>query len=154
MAFCLRKFLRTCRSRCPGRPSRRGSRMSWKVRPLTLMTSKQYKVAQQDGETEGQFMARLGVLSAPDITGAVGKVQDKLLEKQRKLQDNLTEAQQRLNIAQMQARSSGTTEGVQAVETVIGLLMRRRRSISAITRSHGAAQRQREQANDLKQEGQ
>ncbi|MFZ2413474.1 MAG: DUF87 domain-containing protein [Candidatus Cryosericum sp.] len=122
-----------------------------KVRPLTLLTSKQYKVAQQDGETEGQFMARLGVLSAPDITGAVGKVQDKLLEKQRKLQDNLTEAQQRLNIAQMQARSSGTTEGVQAVETVIGLLMRRRRSISAITRSHGAAQRQREQANDLKQ---
>ncbi len=122
-----------------------------KVRPLTLLTSKQYKVAQQDGETEGQFMARLGVLSAPDITGAVGKAQDKLLEKQRKLQDNLTEAQQRLNIAQMQARSSGTTEGVQAVETVIGLLMRRRRSISAITRSHGAAQRQRKQASDLQQ---
>jgi cell division septum initiation protein DivIVA len=81
----------------------------------------------------------------------VGKAQDKLLEKQRKLQDNLTEAQQRLNIAQMQARSSGTTEGVQAVETVIGLLMRRRRSISAITRSHGAAQRQRKQASDLQQ---
>ena len=122
-----------------------------KVRPLTLLTSKVYKVAQQDSETEAEFMARLGVLSAPDITGAVNGVQEKLAEKQRKLQDDLTETQQRLNIAQMQARSSGTTEGVQAVETVIGFLMKRRRSVSAIARSHGIAQRQREQANDLQQ---
>ncbi|MCX6063302.1 MAG: DUF853 family protein [Caldiserica bacterium] len=122
-----------------------------KVRPLTLLTSKVYKVAQQDSETEAQFMARLGVLSAPDITRAVSEVQEKLAVKQRKLQDDLTETQQRLNIAQMQARSSGTTEGVQAVETVIGFLTKRRRSVSAIARSHGIAQRQREQANDLQQ---
>lgn len=122
-----------------------------KVRPLTLLTSKPYKVAQQDGEPEGQFMARLGVLSAPDITAAVNKVQEKQQEKQRKLEDDLTEAQQRLSIAQMDARNRTATEGVQAVETVIGLFMKRSRSISAVTRSHGAAQKQREKANDLQQ---
>jgi hypothetical protein len=123
-----------------------------KVRPLTLLTSKAYKVAQQDSETEAQFMARLSVLSAPDITGAVNKVQEKLQEQQHKLQDNLTEAQQRLNIAQMDARNRTATEGVQAVETVISLFMKRSRSISAVTRSHGAAQRQRERASDLQQQ--
>ncbi|MHB8107084.1 MAG: ATP-binding protein [Candidatus Cryosericum sp.] len=123
-----------------------------KVRPLTLLTSKVYKVAQQDNETEDQFMARLGALSAADITGAVNDVQGKLAEKQRKLQDELTEAQQRLNIAQMDARNRTATEVVQGAETVLGLFMKRSRSISAVTRSYGAAQKQKEKAGDLQQQ--
>jgi hypothetical protein len=97
-------------------------------------------------------MARLGVLSAPDITSAVNKVQEKQQEEQRKLQDDLAEAQQRLNIAQMDARNRTATEGVQAVETVIGLFMKRSRSISAVTRSYGAAQKQRQKASDIQQQ--
>jgi hypothetical protein len=122
-----------------------------KVRPLTLLTSKPYKVAQQDSETEAQFMARLGVLSAPDITGAVNKVQDNLQEKQRKLQDELTEAQQRLNIAQMEARNRNSTATMQTAEAFLGLLVGRKRSFTAGARTRGTAQTFREKAGDLQQ---
>lgn len=123
-----------------------------KARPLTLLSSKVYKVAQQDNETEAQFMARLGVLSAPDITAAVNKVQDKVVEKQRKLQQDLTAAQQRLEIAQMDARNSTAAEVMQGAETVLGWLTNRRRSVSAVARSHGTAQRRREKVSDLQQD--
>jgi hypothetical protein len=122
-----------------------------KVRPLTLLTSKPYKVAQQDGETEGQFMARLGVLSAPDITGAVNKVQEKLQEQQHKLQDDLTEAQQRLNIAQMEARNRSSAATMQTAEAFLGLLVRRKRSFTAGVRTRGTAQTLQEKAKDLQQ---
>ncbi|MCX6085886.1 MAG: DUF87 domain-containing protein [Caldiserica bacterium] len=122
-----------------------------KVRSLTLLTSKPYKVAQQDGETEAQFMARLGVLSAPDITGAVGKVREKLEDKQRKLQDDLTEAQQRLNIAQMEARNRSSTANMQTAEAFLGLLVGRKRSFTAGTRTRGSAQTMQEKARDLQQ---
>jgi len=122
-----------------------------KVRPLTLLTSKPYKVAQQDGETEGQFMARLGVLSAPDITGAVNKVREKLEEKQHKLQDDLTEAQQRLNIAQMEARNRSSTATMQTAEAFLGLLVGRKRSFTAGARTRGTAQTLQEKARDLQQ---
>jgi hypothetical protein len=111
-----------------------------KVRPFTLLASKPYKVAQQDGESEAQFMARLGVLSAPDITGAVNKVREKLEEQQRKLQDDLTETQQRLNIAQMEARNRSTTATMQTAEAFLGLLVGRKRSFSSGARTRGAAQ--------------
>jgi len=120
-----------------------------KARPLTLLSSKVYKVAQQDNETEDQFMARLGVLSAPDITAAVNKVQDKLAEKQRKLEEDLTTAQQQLQIAQMDARNSTAAEVAQGAETVLGWLMKRRRSVSAVARSHGTAEKRREKVKDL-----
>lgn len=122
-----------------------------KVRPLTLLTSKIYKVAQQDGETEAQFMARLGVLSAPDITGAVNKVQDKLQEKQRKLEADLTEAQQRLSIAQMEARNRSSTATMQTAEAFLGLLVGRKRSFSTGARTRGAAQTFQEKAGGLQQ---
>jgi hypothetical protein len=122
-----------------------------KVRPLTLLTSKPYKVAQQDGETEGQFMARLGVLSAPDITGAVNKVLEKLEEKQHKLQDDLTEAQQRLNIAQMEARNRSSAATMQTAEAFLGLLVGRKRSFTAGARTRGTAQTLQEKARDLQQ---
>jgi uncharacterized protein with von Willebrand factor type A (vWA) domain len=116
-----------------------------------LLTSKPYKVAQQDGETEAQFMARLGVLSAPDITGAVGKVREKLEDKQRKLQDDLTEAQQRLNIAQMEARNRSSTANMQTAEAFLGLLVGRKRSFTAGARMRGSAQTLQEKARDLQQ---
>ena len=122
-----------------------------KVRPFTLLASKPYKVAQQDGESEAQFMARLGVLSAPDITGAVNKVREKLEEQQRKLQDDLTETQQRLNIAQMEARNRSTTATMQTAEAFLGLLVGRKRSFSSGARTRGAAQTSQEKANDLQQ---
>jgi hypothetical protein len=122
-----------------------------KVRPLTLLTSKPYKVAQQNGETEAQFMARLGVLSAPDITGAVGKVREELEDKQRKLQDDLTEAQQRLNIAQMEARNRSSTANMQTAEAFLGLLVGRKRSFTAGARTRGSAQTLQEKARDLQQ---
>ncbi len=122
-----------------------------KVRPLTLLSSKPYKVAQQDGETEAQFMARLGVLSAPDITGAVGKVREKLEDRQRKLQDDLTEAQQRLNIAQMEARNRSSTANMQTAEAFLGLLVGRKRSFTAGARTRGSAQTMQEKARDLQQ---
>jgi len=122
-----------------------------KVRPLTLLTSKEYKVAQQDGETEAQFMARLGVLSAPDITGDVNKVEEKLQEKQRKLQDDLTEAQQRLNIAQMEARNRNSAATMQTAEAVLGLLVGRKRSFTTGVRARGTAQTFQEKAKDLQQ---
>jgi len=122
-----------------------------KVRPLTLLTSKVYKIAQQDSETQDQFMARLGVLSAPDITAAVVRVEEKLQEKQRKLQDDLTEAQQRLNIAQMEARNRSSTATMQTAEAVLGLLVGRRRSFTAGARTRGSAQTMQEKARDLQQ---
>ena len=122
-----------------------------KVRQVTLLTSKTYRVAEQEGETEAQFMARLGVLSAPDITGAVNEVQEKLAEKQRKLQDDLTEAQQRLNIAQMEARNRSSAATVQTAEAFLGLLVGRERSFSAGARTRGIAQTFQEKANDLQQ---
>jgi len=122
-----------------------------KVRPFTLLTSKPYKVAQQDGETESQFMARLGVLSAPDIPGAVNKVQDKLQEKQRKLQDDLTKAQQRLNIAQMEAHNRSSAATMQTAEAFLGLLVGRKRSFTAGARARGTAQTFQEKAKDLQQ---
>ncbi len=122
-----------------------------KVRPLTLLTSKEYKVAQQDGETEAQFMARLGVLSAPDITGDVNKVEEKLQEKQRKLQDDLTEAQQRLNIVQMEARNRNSAATMQTAEAVLGLLVGRKRSFTTGVRTRGTAQTFQEKAKDLQQ---
>jgi hypothetical protein len=122
-----------------------------KVRHFTLLASRPYKVAQQEGETEAQFMARLGVLSAPDITGAVNKVREKLEEQQRKLQDDLTEAQQRLNIAQMEARNRSTTATMQTAEAFLGLLVGRKRSFSSGARTRGTAQTSQERANDLQQ---
>lgn len=122
-----------------------------KTRPFTLLVSKAYKVAQQADETPDQFMARLGVLSAPDMTAAVSKVQEKLLEKQRKLQDDLTEAQQRLNIAQMEARNRSSTATMQTAEAVLGLLIGRKRSFAAGTRTRGSAQTMQEKARDLQQ---
>ena len=122
-----------------------------KVRPLTLLTSKPYKITQQDGETEVQFMVRLGILSAPDITGAVNKVQDKLQEKQRKLQEDLTEAQQRLNIAQMEARNRSSTATMQTAEAFLGLLVGHKRSFTAGARTRGTAQTLQEKAKDLQQ---
>jgi hypothetical protein len=122
-----------------------------KVRPFTVLTSKPYRVAQQEDETEAQFMARLGVLSAPDITNAVNKVQEKLEEQQRKLQDDLTEAQQRLNIAQMEARNRSTTATMQTAEAFLGLLVGRKRSFSSGARTRGTAQTSQERANDLQQ---
>lgn len=122
-----------------------------KVRPLTLLASKPYKITQQDGETEVQFMVRLGILSAPDITGAVGKVQDKLQEKQRKLQDDLTEAQQRLNIAQMEARNHSSAATMQTAEAFLGLLVGHKRSFTVCARTRGIAQTFHEKANDLQQ---
>ncbi len=122
-----------------------------KVRPFTLLTSRPYKVAQQDGESEAQFMARLGVLSAPDITGAVNKVREKLEEQQHKFQDDLTETQQRLNIAQMEARNRSTTATMQTAEAFLGLLVGHKRSFSSGARTRGAAQTSQEKANDLQQ---
>ena len=122
-----------------------------KVRPFTLLASKPYKVAQQDSESEAQFMARLGVLSAPDITSAVNKVREKLEEQQHKLQDDLTETQQRLNIAQMEARNRSTTATMQTAEAFLGLLVGRKRSFSSGARTRGAAQTSQEKANDLQQ---
>ncbi|MCE5193125.1 MAG: DUF87 domain-containing protein [Candidatus Cryosericum sp.] len=122
-----------------------------KLRPFTLLTSKVYKVAQQDNETQDQFMARLGVLSAPDITTAVTRVQEKLEEQQRKLQKNLTEAQQRLNIAQMEARNRSSTATMQTAEAVLGLLVGRKRSFTAGARSRGSAHTMQEKARDLQQ---
>lgn len=122
-----------------------------KVRPLTLLTSKPYKITQQDGETEVQFMVRLGILSAPDITGAVNKVQDKLQEKQRKLQEDVTEAQQRLNIAQMEARNRSSTATMQTAGAFLGLLVGHKRSFTAGARTRGTAQTLQEKAKDLQQ---
>lgn len=122
-----------------------------KTRPLSLLTSKLYKVAQQNGESQDQFMARLGVLSAPDITAAVNKVQEKLEEKQRKLQDALTEAQQRLNITQMEARNRSSTANMQTAEAFLGLLVGRKRSFASGARTRGSAQTLQEKARDLQQ---
>jgi hypothetical protein len=122
-----------------------------KVRPLMLLTSKPYKIAEQDGETEGQFMARLGVLSVPDITGAVNKVQEKLQEQQHKLQDDITEAQQRLNIAQMEGRNRSSAATMQTAEAFMGLLVGRKRSFTAGARTPGTAQTLQEKAKDLQQ---
>jgi hypothetical protein len=122
-----------------------------KVRPFQLLTSKPYKVAQQEDETEAQFMARLGVLSAPDITAAVNKAQEKLQERQRKLENDLTEAQQRLNIAQMEARNRSSTATMQTAEAFLGLLVGRKRSFTAGARARGSAQTLQEKAKDLQQ---
>jgi hypothetical protein len=93
----------------------------------------------------------LGVLSAPDITGPVNKVREKLEEKQHKLQDDLTEAQQRLNIAQMEARNRSSAATMQTAEAFLGLLVGRKRSFTASARTRGTAQTLQEKARDLQQ---
>ena len=120
-----------------------------KAQPVELLVSKRYGIALQEGETEGEFMARLGVLAAPDISAAVTKVQDGLQEKQRKLQKELTEAQQRLEIARMEARNRSSTATMQTAEAVLGLLVGRKRSLTPGARSRGAARTLQEKAKDL-----
>ncbi|HNW84771.1 MAG TPA: DUF853 family protein [Candidatus Cryosericum sp.] len=122
-----------------------------KVQPMELLVSKRYSIALQEGETEGEFMARLGVLAAPDITAAVAKVQDGLQEKQRKLQKELAEAQQRLDIARMEAHNRSSAATMQTAEAVLGLLTGRKRSLTPGARSRGAAHTLQEKARDLEE---
>ncbi len=118
-------------------------------KPITLYTSKDYKLSSKPGESEGDFRARLSQSSREGRDTQVEKLRDKYASKLSTLQNRLKTATDRVGREQSQARQQQLDTVVNIGTTVLGALMGRRklsvtsaRGVGSVIKSGTRAQRQ------------
>ena len=118
-------------------------------RPITLYSSKDYKLTSKPGESEGDFRARLSQSSREGRDTQVEKLRDKYASKLSTLQNRLRTAQERVAREQSQAKQQQLDTVINIGTTVLGALMGRKklsvtnaRGVGSVIKSGTRAQRQ------------
>jgi Helicase HerA, central domain len=105
-------------------------------RPLTLYSSKEYKLVSKSGESEGDFRARLAQSSREARDAQVDKLREKYASKIATLQNRLKTAQERVVREQSQSRQQQLDTVVNIGTTLLGAFMGRKKL--SVTNARGA----------------
>jgi hypothetical protein len=108
-------------------------------KPLTLYQSKEFKLTSKPGESEGDFRARLVLVSREGKDGAVQKLRDKYGTKITTLNRKLADAQQRVQREEGQVRQQQLETVMSVGSALLGAFMGKKKvSVSNVSRATSA----------------
>ena len=105
-------------------------------RPLTLYSSKEYKLVSKSGESEGDFRTRIAQSSRETRDAQVDKLRDKYASKIATLQNRLKTAQERVIREQSQSRQQQLDTVMNIGTTLLGAFMGKKKLL--VTNARGA----------------